>query len=65
MDGIFRCGPHMQTSKDDISLLPKALRGSQAPEGRAQPLRSSGTQPVITPGAAGVSAKPLGLKKEG
>lgn len=48
-----------------MSLLPKALRGSQAPELGIQPLSSPGTQPFIAPGSPGISAKPLGLKQEG
>lgn len=49
---------HAYVSRDDRSLLPKALRGSQAPEGRAEPLPGSGTQLFAAPGALGVSAKP-------
>ena len=50
---------HASVSRDDdLSLLPKALRGSQTPEQGAQLLPSSGTQPLVPPGAPGVSAKP-------
>lgn len=56
---------HADGSRDDMSLLPKALRGSQTPERGAQPLPSSGNQPVVAPGSLGISAKPLGLKREG
>lgn len=50
---------HAAGSRDDMSLLPKALRGSQTPERGAQPLPSSVTQPFVAPGALGISAKPL------
>lgn len=49
---------HANVSRGDMSLLPKALRGSQTPEWGAQPLPSSGTQPFVVPGAPGISAKP-------
>lgn len=49
---------HADGSRDDMSFLPKALRGSQTPERGAQPLPSSGTQPSVAPGALGISAKP-------
>lgn len=41
-----------------MSLLPKALRYSQAPEWGVQSVPSSGTQPFLVPGVPGVSAKP-------
>lgn len=47
-----------------MSLLPKALRGSQVPEQGAGSLSSTGTQPFAAPGALAVSAEPLGLKQE-
>ena len=56
--GSLGCGPYMHTSEDDVSLLPKALRGSQAPKGGTRPLSSSRSQSFVAPGAPGVSAKP-------
>lgn len=49
---------HADISRNDMSLLPQALRCSQAPEWGAQAVPSLGTQPFVVPGVPGVSAKP-------